>query len=263
MIRLDKLLVDKGYLETRSKAQQAIKDGHVYSNSKCLTKPGLKVDETIEIEIRGQLNPYVSRGGLKLEKAIQYFKLDLSDKVMLDIGSSTGGFTDCGLKHGVKQSFALDVGTDQLVDKIRNDSRVIVMENTNFRYVAKEDFNPLPNFVSIDVSFISLDHILPKLSHIITKQGEVVALVKPQFEAGLDRIGKNGLVKDKKTHLYVLEKFSKLCIENGFNLIDLTFSPIKGGDGNIEFLAYLRKQEITLNQINLSKIVDEVHQSLN
>jgi 23S rRNA (cytidine1920-2'-O)/16S rRNA (cytidine1409-2'-O)-methyltransferase len=262
MIRLDLLLVQKGLVETREKAKKAIKDGIIYSGDKQLTKPGLKVQDDFQVQVKGQLNPYVSRGGYKLEKAIQEFNLNLENKIMLDIGSSTGGFTDCGLQNNVKLSYALDVGSNQLAEKIRTDNRVIVMENTNFRYVEIDRFDPLPNFVSIDVSFISLSHILPKLSEIIEANGEVVALVKPQFEAGPDRIGKNGIVKDKKVHYFVLDKFSKLCIETGFSIQSITYSPITGGDGNIEFLAYLRKSnQVNLNH-DLKQIIEKAHLSL-
>lgn len=239
--RIDVLLVERGLIETREKAKRAIMAGLVYSNEMRLEKPGEKVSEDIPLMIKGKMLPYVSRGGLKLEKALKVFDVDVHDKVLLDIGSSTGGFTDCALQNGAKMSYALDVGYNQLAWKLRQDDRVVVMERTNFRYVTPVDLvRDMPNFASIDVSFISLKLILPVLKTLLVSGSDVVALVKPQFEAGREQVGKKGIVREEKIHLEVVEKIIDFSTSQGYEAMNLSFSPITGGDGNIEFLLHLR-----------------------
>ncbi|MFS0780998.1 TlyA family RNA methyltransferase [Bacillus sp. 1P06AnD] len=238
--RIDVLLVEQGLAETREKAKRAVMAGLVYANEERLDKPGEKIPADTILTIKGKVMPYVSRGGLKLEKAIQSFGLDLKDCVMLDIGSSTGGFTDCGLQNGVKMSYALDVGYNQLAWKLRQDERVVVMERTNFRYVTPADLEgEMPNFASIDVSFISLKLILPVLKTLLVPGSHVAALIKPQFEAGKEQVGKKGIVRDPNVHKQVIEDIVEFSLNLGYDCMALTFSPITGGDGNIEFLIHL------------------------
>jgi 23S rRNA (cytidine1920-2'-O)/16S rRNA (cytidine1409-2'-O)-methyltransferase len=238
--RLDILLVERGLAETREKAKRAIMAGLVYSNETRLEKPGEKVSTDIPLTLKGNVLPYVSRGGLKLEKALKEFHIDVRGKVMLDIGASTGGFTDCALQNGVKLSYALDVGYNQLAWKLRQDERVIVMERTNFRYVTPADLEgEMPDFATIDVSFISLKLILPVLKTLLVPNSDVVALVKPQFEAGKEQVGKKGIVRDPKVHESVLTQIIDFSLGLGFHVKNLSFSPITGGDGNIEFLLHL------------------------
>jgi 23S rRNA (cytidine1920-2'-O)/16S rRNA (cytidine1409-2'-O)-methyltransferase len=239
--RLDVLLVDRGLAETREKAKRTIMAGLVYTNENRLDKPGEKVNIDIPLMVKGNLLPYVSRGGLKLEKALKVFDLDVNGKKLLDIGASTGGFTDCALQNGAEMSYALDVGYNQLAWKLRQDERVVVMERTNFRYVKPEDLvKGMPDFASIDVSFISLRLILPVLKTLLVTGSDVVALVKPQFEAGREQVGKKGIVRDRKVHEQVLDRIISFSMEEGYDVMDLSFSPITGGDGNIEFLLHLR-----------------------
>lgn len=238
--RLDVLLVDRGLAETREKAKRTIMAGLVYTNENRLDKPGEKVNIDIPLMVKGNLLPYVSRGGLKLEKALKVFDLDVNGKKLLDIGASTGGFTDCALQNGAEMSYALDVGYNQLAWKLRQDERVVVMERTNFRYVKPEDLvKGMPDFASIDVSFISLRLILPVLKTLLVTGSDVVALVKPQFEAGREQVGKKGIVRDRKVHEQVLDRIISFSMEEGYDVMDLSFSPITGGDGNIEFLLHL------------------------
>ncbi|RWR15079.1 TlyA family RNA methyltransferase [Siminovitchia fortis] len=239
--RLDVLLVERGLIETREKAKRAVMAGLVFSNETRLDKPGEKVNDDIPLKVKGSMMPYVSRGGLKLEKALNAFDLSVKDKVVLDIGASTGGFTDCALQHGAKMSYALDVGYNQLAWKLRQDDRVVVMERTNFRYVTPEDFpGEKPDFASIDVSFISLRLILPVLKNLLVPHSDVVALIKPQFEAGKEQVGKKGIVRDPKIHEEVIRRIKDMAIAEGYDIMDLSFSPITGGEGNIEFLIHLR-----------------------
>jgi 23S rRNA (cytidine1920-2'-O)/16S rRNA (cytidine1409-2'-O)-methyltransferase len=239
--RLDVLLVDRGLAETREKAKRTIMAGLVYTNENRLDKPGEKVNIDIPLMVKGNLLPYVSRGGLKLEKALKVFDLDVNGKKLLDIGASTGGFTDCALQNGAEMSYALDVGYNQLAWKLRQDERVVVMERTNFRYVKPEDLvKGMPDFASIDVSFISLRLILPVLKTLLVTGSDVVALVKPQFEAGREQVGKKGIVRDREVHEQVLDRIISFSMEEGYDVMDLSFSPITGGDGNIEFLLHLR-----------------------
>ncbi|WP_053364706.1 TlyA family RNA methyltransferase [Bacillus sp. FJAT-27251] len=239
--RLDVLLVERGLAETREKAKRAVMAGLVYSKEERLDKPGEKVAADIPLAIKGNLLPYVSRGGLKLEKALKSFDLDIHGKILLDIGASTGGFTDCALQHGAKMSYALDVGYNQLAWKLRQDERVVVMERTNFRYVTPADLaKGMPEFASIDVSFISLKLILPVLKTLLVPGSDVVALIKPQFEAGREQVGKKGIVRDPKVHLSVIETMIEFSAGLGFDVKNLSYSPITGGDGNIEFLLHLQ-----------------------
>lgn len=228
--RVDVLLVQQGLFETREQAKRAVMAGEVLGeNEERLDKPGMKINIETELHFKGKKMPYVSRGGYKLEKALRVFDVEVKDKTVLDIGSSTGGFTDVALQNGAKISYALDVGTNQLAWKIRQDPRVIVMENTNFRYSKPEDFtNGLPEFATIDVSFISLELILPPLHAILQSSGDVVALIKPQFEAGKANVGKNGIVRDKKVHLAVLNKIINFALAAGFDVCGIDFSPITG-----------------------------------
>jgi 23S rRNA (cytidine1920-2'-O)/16S rRNA (cytidine1409-2'-O)-methyltransferase len=239
--RVDVLSVEQGLFETREKAKRAIMAGIVYCNEMRLDKPGEKITVDSVLTVKGKTLPYVSRGGLKLEKALKVFDIDIKDKILLDIGSSTGGFTDCALQNGAIMSYAVDVGYNQLAWKLRSDDRVVVMERTNFRYVTPSDLNgPMPNFSSIDVSFISLKLILPVLKTLLVPESDVVALVKPQFEAGREQVGKKGIIRDPKVHEQVLQKIIEFSLITGFNVKNLSFSPITGGEGNIEFLLHLR-----------------------
>ncbi|WP_017472271.1 TlyA family RNA methyltransferase [Amphibacillus jilinensis] len=265
-VRLDVLLVERGLIETREKAKRSIMAGLVFSDVERLDKPGVKVAADIPLTIKGKPIPYVGRGGLKLEKALHYFNLSVKDRLMVDIGASTGGFTDCALQNGAKLCYALDVGYNQLDWKLRSDPRVIVMERTNFRYATQDMFeHGLPDFATIDVSFISLKLILPALADIITSNGDVVALIKPQFEAGREQVGKKGIVRDPEVHSHVLASIINFAHELQFELQKLTFSPITGGDGNIEFLAHFKaKQHDQFKQINWQEeIVNVVQQSHN
>lgn len=264
--RVDILLVENGLFETREKAKRAIMAGLIYKNEERLEKPGEKIEIDSILTVKGQVSKYVSRGGLKLEKAIEQFDLTIQDKIMLDIGSSTGGFTDCGLQNGVKHAYALDVGYNQLAWKIRQDERVTVMERTNFRYCTAADFlEGLPSFTSIDVSFISLKLIFPTLKTILVPNGDVIALVKPQFEAGKDRVGKKGVVRDKAVHVDVLTDIAKFAESQHYQLKNASFSPITGGEGNIEFLFHLinvPQGEVIPHDINFVQLVNEAHKLL-
>ncbi|NHM32185.1 TlyA family RNA methyltransferase [Neobacillus terrae] len=265
--RLDVLLVERGLAETREKAKRSIMAGLVYTKEERLDKPGEKVNADIPLTVKGNVLPYVSRGGLKLEKALKVFDVDVKDKVLLDIGASTGGFTDCALQNGAKMSYALDVGYNQLAWKLRQDDRVVVMERTNFRYVTPADLSgEMPNFASIDVSFISLSLILPVLKTLLVVGSDIVALVKPQFEAGREQVGKKGIVRDPKVHLEVLKKMIDFSLNQDYKVKNLSFSPITGGDGNIEFLLHLRwdgegkgENQLTFDP---SAIVEEAHSEL-
>lgn len=264
--RVDVLVVQQGLADSREKAKRFIMAGQIYNEKhERLDKPGEKIPITSVLTHKGKDIPYVSRGGLKLAKAIEEFKIDFNDKVVLDIGSSTGGFTDVALQNGAKLSYALDVGTNQLDWKIRSDERVVVMEQTNFRYSKPADFQQgLPEIATIDVSFISLSLILPPLKDILLLDGEVVALIKPQFEAGKDKVGKKGIVRDAKIHQEVIESVLELAKSLGFNIKGLTFSPITGGTGNIEFLVYLQKtaEELgtVVGDIDISAVIQTAHE---
>ncbi|GIQ70673.1 TlyA family RNA methyltransferase [Xylanibacillus composti] len=236
--RVDVLLVERGLIESREKAKAAIMAGLVYSGTERLEKAGMKISIASPLAVKGAVHPYVSRGGLKLEKAIRHFGLALAGRTMMDIGASTGGFTDCALQHGVGLVYAIDVGYNQLDWSLRNHPQVRVMERTNFRYMQPEDLNgPLPDFAATDVSFISLKLILPPMKALLVRGGEAVALIKPQFEAGRDQVGKSGVVRDPAVHRAVLLDVLNFADELGLHLKGLTYSPITGGEGNIEFLA--------------------------
>lgn len=243
--RVDVLAYKQGLFDTREQAKRGVMAGLVVAviNGERFDKPGEKIDEATELKLKGEKLKYVSRGGLKLEKALNQFGLTVEDKIAIDIGASTGGFTDVMLQNGASQVFSVDVGTNQLAWKLRNDPRVVSMEQFNFRYAELDDFEATPSFASIDVSFISLDLILPALHRILAENGQVVALVKPQFEAGREQIGKNGIIKDPKIHLAVLEKVAAFAGTHGFAVMGVDYSPIQGGHGNIEFLMYLEKKE--------------------
>ena len=243
--RVDVLAYKQGLFDTREQAKRGVMAGLVVAviNGERFDKPGEKIDEATELKLKGEKLKYVSRGGLKLEKALNQFGLTVEDKIAIDIGASTGGFTDVMLQNGASQVFSVDVGTNQLAWKLRNDPRVVSMEQFNFRYAKPDDFEATPSFASIDVSFISLDLILPALHRILADNGQVVALVKPQFEAGREQIGKNGIIKDPKIHLAVLEKVAAFAGTHGFAVMGVDYSPIQGGHGNIEFLMYLEKKE--------------------
>jgi 23S rRNA (cytidine1920-2'-O)/16S rRNA (cytidine1409-2'-O)-methyltransferase len=266
--RLDILLVENGLFETREKAKRAIMAGLVYGNEERLDKPGEKVSRDLILTIKGKTLPYVSRGGLKLEKAIKEFDINIQDKIMIDIGSSTGGFTDCALQNGAKLSYALDVGYNQLAWKLRQDERVVVMERTNFRYSTPADFEKgMPEFASIDVSFISLKLILPVLKTILVPYSDTIALVKPQFEAGRDLVGKKGIIRDPDVHELVLNEMISFALKEGYDIYNLSYSPITGGDGNIEFLLHLRFEGLKEQGTNhfgkpVRVIVDEAHTTL-
>lgn len=237
--RIDVLLVEQGYFESREKAKAAVMAGLVFSGEERVEKPGTKVPRAIALQVKGAPHPYVSRGGLKLEKAIKAFSIDMTGLRMLDIGASTGGFTDCALQHGAERVCAIDVGYNQLDWSLRNDPRVVVMERTNFRYMEPKDLNGfLPDFATIDVSFISLHLILPPLRKLLPQGGGVMALIKPQFEAGREQVGKSGVVRDPSVHRSVIRAVLDFAVQLGFRLQGLSFSPITGGEGNIEFLAY-------------------------
>ncbi|MGN0181829.1 MAG: TlyA family RNA methyltransferase [Candidatus Ornithomonoglobus sp.] len=241
-VRLDVYIVDKGMTTSRERAKALIMAGQVYvKNQKC-DKAGTMIDENeTDIEIRGEQLRYVSRGGLKLEKAMQKFPITLDGKTAMDIGASTGGFTDCMLQNGAKKVFAVDVGYGQFAWKLRQDERVVNMERTNIRYVTPEDIGEPIDFASIDVSFISLRLVLPVAYRLLSESGEIVALIKPQFEAGRGQVGKKGVVRDKKVHFDVIRTVLDFANDSGFDIAGLSFSPVKGPEGNIEYLAYLKK----------------------
>lgn len=264
--RVDKMVVQAGITESREQARRLIMAGQIYDqNDQRYDKPGEKIPIDRELYLKGKPFPYVSRGGLKLEKAIDVFDLDLKDKIILDIGASTGGFTDVALQNGAALSYALDVGYNQLAFSLRQDPRVVVMERQNFRYSQLADFtHGQPQVATIDVSFISLSLILPPLQSILIPGGPVVALIKPQFEAGKERVGKNGIIKDPLVHQQVLEEVLAFITQIGYEVRNLTFSPITGGEGNIEFLAQLINSQEPDNDSNLKwdipAIVAESHQ---
>lgn len=241
--RLDCALVSRGFAESREKAKAIIMSGIVYVNNQKCDKAGDTVKPDDNIEVRGETLKYVSRGGLKLEKAINSFAISLADCVCADIGASTGGFTDCMLQNGAKKVFSIDVGYGQLAWKLRTDERVVNLERTNFRYVTREQIPDELDFASVDVSFISLSLIIPVMRTLLREGGRAVCLIKPQFEAGKENVGKKGVVRDKNVHIAVIEKIINIIKENKFSLLGLDFSPIKGPEGNIEYLCYIQKDD--------------------
>ncbi len=257
--RLDVLMVRRNLAESREKAKALIMSGIVYVNGQKEDKAGTSFEETVQIEVRGNTLKYVSRGGLKLEKAMSRFGVQLAGKVCMDVGASTGGFTDCMLQNGAVKVYAVDVGHGQLAWKLRNDDRVICMEKTNIRYVTPEDIGDRIEFASIDVSFISLTKVLGPVKQLLTDEGQVVCLIKPQFEAGREKVGKKGVVREKSVHLEVIEMVMDYARSIGFGILGLEFSPIKGPEGNIEYLLYLQNilQENGGQEDNVQKITGE------
>lgn len=266
--RLDMMLVSRGLAASREKAKAIIMSGIVYVDGQKEDKAGSMIKRTAKIEVRGTTLKYVSRGGLKLEKAMECFGVTLQDKICMDVGSSTGGFTDCMLQNGAVKVYSVDVGHGQLDWKLRNDERVVCMEKTNIRYVTLEDERiegPI-DFASIDVSFISLTKVLPAVRNLLKENGEIVSLIKPQFEAGREQVGKKGVVRDQKVHLQVIEMVTEFAISIGFELLHLDFSPIKGPEGNIEYLLHMRKlgegEKVEDIPFDREKVVTESHQTL-
>ena len=260
--RLDVVLVEKGLAASREKAKALIMAGKVLVDEKKIDKAGTEVNPDLPIRLLGQDIPYVSRGGLKLEKAMQTWPITLEGKTCADIGASTGGFTDCMLQNGAEKVYAVDVGYGQLDWKLRNDPRVVCLERTNARYLSHEEVPDDLDFASIDVSFISLKLIFPALYQLLREGGEIACLIKPQFEAGREKVGKKGVVRDPAVHLEVLEHFLEHAKENNFTVLGITYSPIRGPEGNIEYLGYLRKSEEEDVAVDLSAIVTASHDTL-
>ncbi len=261
-MRLDILLFEKGLFPSRERAKAVIMEGLVYVNGQKADKPGVAVEETAEIEVRSKEKEYVSRGGHKIEKALQHFAIDPAELVVMDVGASTGGFTDCLLKRGAKKVYSIDVGYGQLAWSLRTDPRVVCMERTNIRYVTPDQLEEVPSLCVIDVSFISLKLVLPVVSQLLSENGRVACLIKPQFEAGKGRVGKKGVVREPEIHMEVLEAFLQNATDAGFQIHGLTFSPIKGPEGNIEFLGYLCKTGESA-PLHISEIVRHAHEELN
>lgn len=260
--RLDVLLVERGLQESRQKAQATIMSGLVFVKGQRIDKPGTAISNDAEIEIRGNALKYVSRGGLKLEKAMAVFPVRLDGAVCGDIGASTGGFTDCMLQNGAAKVYAVDVGYGQLAWKLREDPRVVCLERTNARYLTHEQVPEELDFASIDVSFISLKLILPSVCGILKNGGHVACLIKPQFEAGREKVGKKGVVRDPAVHLEVLEHFLEHAKHSGFTVLGMTYSPIRGPEGNIEYLGYLEKNPWREETFDLNALVEESHRVL-
>ncbi len=263
--RLDVCLVERGFCESREKAKALIMAGIVFVNNQKSDKAGNIVKPDDVVEVRGETLKYVSRGGLKLEKAVDVFGLKLDGFVCADIGASTGGFTDCMLQNGASRVYAIDVGYGQLAWKLRTDDRVINLERTNFRYVTNEQVPDLLDFASVDVSFISLSHILPVMRTLLKDGGKAVCLIKPQFEAGKENVGKKGVVREKSIHIAVIEKIIELIKENNYSLLGLDFSPVKGPEGNIEYLCYLEKTDTpgVLTDVTAESVVERSYEALN
>ena len=261
--RLDVLLVKRNLASSREKAKAIIMSGNVFVDGQREDKAGTSFSEEVQIEVRGHALPYVSRGGLKLEKAMKNFDVSMEGKVCTDVGSSTGGFTDCMLQNGAVKAFAIDVGHGQLDWKLRQDERVVCMEKTNIRYVQPEDLGEPIDFSSIDVSFISLTKVLLPIRNYLKENGEIVALIKPQFEAGREKVGKKGVVRDPTVHKEVLEHYLEHAQEAGFGVLGLTYSPIRGPEGNIEYLGFLKKCDEAAQTFELDALVAESHEALN
>ena len=264
--RLDVLLVKRNLASSREKAKAIIMSGNVFVDGQREDKAGTTFPEEVSIEIKGHTMPYVSRGGLKLEKAMKNFDVSMQDKVCTDVGSSTGGFTDCMLQNGARKVFAIDVGRGQLDWKLRQDERVVCMEKTNIRYVVPEDLGEPIDYSSIDVSFISLTKVLLPIRNYLKEDGEIVALIKPQFEAGREKVGKKGVVREKSTHVEVIEKVTEYAVSIGFMVKALEFSPIKGPEGNIEYLVHLQKcpeEEAKIaDTVDIHKVTDAAFETL-
>lgn len=260
--RLDVLLVKKGLAPSREKAKTMIMEGNVFVNNQREDKAGTNIPEDAVIEIKGNTLKYVSRGGLKLEKAMTHFGISLEDKICMDIGASTGGFTDCMLQNGAKKVYAVDVGYGQFAWKLRTDERVVCMEKTNIRYVTSEDIADVLDFASVDVSFISLAKVLPAAKELLRDEGEMVCLIKPQFEAGREKVGKKGVVRDPAVHREVIEKVIADARELGFSILHLEYSPIKGPEGNIEYLVHICKGGRKEENIDVNEVVSAAHGEL-
>ena len=264
--RLDVLLVNRNLAESREKAKAIIMSGIVYVDGQKEDKAGTMFEDTVSVEVRGHTLAYVSRGGLKLEKAMTHFGVTLNGKICMDVGASTGGFTDCMLQNGAVKVYSVDVGHGQLAWKLRNDERVVCMEKTNIRYVTPEDITDRIQFASIDVSFISLTKVLGPVKELLTEDGQIVCLIKPQFEAGREKVGKKGVVREKSTHLEVIESVIAFAKSIGFGILNLEFSPIKGPEGNIEYLLYLQNHPELADEkgveIDPKTIVEEAHNTL-
>lgn len=263
--RLDILVTERGLVESREKAKTLIMAGQVYVDGQKADKPGDTFSEDAAVEVRGKGLPYVSRGGLKLEKAMREFGLQLQGRTCMDIGASTGGFTDCMLQNGAQRVYSVDVGYGQLAWSLRTDPRVVNLERTNARYLTQEQVPEEIGFFSVDVSFISLTLILPAVRPLLAEHGQAVCLIKPQFEAGREKVGKKGVVRDKAVHEEVIEKIRNFALENGFSVLGLTFSPVKGPEGNIEYLIYLERSEAPSQgeQVpSAQQVVEESHRAL-
>ncbi len=261
--RLDVLLTQRGLAPSREKAKAMIMEGNVFVAGQREDKAGTSFDEKVAIEVRGNTLKYVSRGGLKLEKAIQNFDISLTDKICMDIGASTGGFTDCMLQNGAAKVYAVDVGYGQFAWKLRQDQRVVCMEKTNIRYVTPEDIGDVLDFASVDVSFISLTKVLPAAKELLSETGEMICLIKPQFEAGKEKVGKKGVVRDPKVHQEVIERILAFAEETGFAVRSLEFSPIKGPEGNIEYLVHIQKgMECQEEPVDVAAVVAQAHGTL-
>lgn len=262
--RLDMLVFEAGFAESREKARALIMSGIIYADNQKADKPGSTYPEDVKLEMRGARPKYVSRGGLKLEKAISSFSLDLTGKTTMDIGASTGGFTDCMLQNGAKKVYSVDVGYGQLDWKLRSDERVVNLERTNVRYITKDHVPDPIEFFSVDVCFISLTLVLPAVRPLLVENAEAVCLIKPQFEAGRGKVGKNGVVRDKQVHADVIRKIYDFCLENGFDVLGLEYSPIKGPEGNIEYLIHIRRSDSpqALGSFDIVELVEESHKQL-
>lgn len=262
--RLDVLLVEKNLAPSREKAKAVIMAGLVYADNQKADKCGTTYDENVKLEVRGPALKYVSRGGLKLEKAMKSFSLDLKDKITMDIGASTGGFTDCMLQNGAKKVYSVDVGYGQLAWKLRCDPRVVNLERTNMRKVTREQIPDVIDFFSIDVSFISIKLLLPVARELLSDSARAVCLIKPQFEAGRENVGKKGVVREKNVHISVVKDIYDFCLNNGYSVLGLDYSPIKGPEGNIEYLIYIKKSDSPVSETDVSveELVENSHKQL-
>lgn len=262
--RLDLAVFDNGFAESREKAKAIIMSGIVYVNNQKSDKPGTMISDDATVEVRGKTLPYVSRGGLKLEKAMKVFNIDLKGKTTMDVGASTGGFSDCMLQNGAKKVYAVDVGYGQLAYKLRIDDRIVNLERTNIRYLDEDKVPDKIQFASIDVSFISLKLVLPVLLNFLADNANVVCLIKPQFEAGKEFVGKKGVVRDKLVHEKVINEIIEFVQKNNYQVIDINFSPVKGPQGNIEYLLYLKRNNNTFDKtsINIKQVVLNSHREL-
>lgn len=261
--RLDILITNKGLCESRSRAKALIMEGVVFVEGQREDKPGSLFDENVDIELKENPIPFVSRGGLKIQKALQEFKINLDGKIVMDIGASTGGFTDCMLQNGAKKVYSVDVGYGQLDYRLRNDDRVVVMERTNIRKVTSTDLDDVPSFASIDVSFISLKIVLPVVKELLETDHKIVALIKPQFEAGKEQVGKNGVVRDSKVHKAVIKDVINSAMNMGYSILGLSYSPIKGPKGNIEYLLYIDSLgDENIDEDYIEEVVKASHKEL-